>query len=407
MRSTKSVLLVTALTCLAGGCSGPTDTTPATTCPTNAGVPADVRDIERNGEGLAGTTFGAYPDRKPDWAHAATVLKLLEEVWGRSTTACTDFPKDNVKAIDAAIATLQKSIPAKDQKTSAYAANAVGLAVPEIFAYFHPEIPAEVLRMDAVFRQLGLDGHYGDWAAVAADVESLKADWAASKSAVGDRAPTCHRVGGTATILGDIEQSLANAENAVGQKDATLVETESENGALEVDVLELLFDCPPDGAKPTTGLGAACKADSDCDAGQVCDLANSGGKCAPDPANANPGAPCSTTVDCGSDSRAACATEAGDGFPGGYCAMEPCDDIQVCSPGATCVSRPFETPGCLKSCAADTDCRVAEGYVCQRFVTTPPTGFGPSDHACYFPCKDDAGCTSPLKCDVAKGKCNP
>ncbi len=111
---------------------------------------------------------------------------------------------------------------------------------------------------------------------------TAKADWAASKSAVGDRAPTCHRVGGTATILGDIEQSLANAENAVGQKDAAAVETESENGALEVDVLELLFDCPPDGVKPTTGLGASCKADSDCDAAQVCDLANSGGKCAPD-----------------------------------------------------------------------------------------------------------------------------
>src|SRR5262249_5890339 len=154
--------------------------------------------------------------------------------------------------------------------------------------------------------------------------------------------------------------------------------TESENGALEIDTLELLFDCPPDGAPPKTGLGAACSADTDCDSGDVCDKTNKGGTCAPDPVNANVGAACTTTIDCGADPRADCNTEVGDQSPGGYCSMEPCDDVQVCPPGATCVSPPHETPSCLAACKTDADCRTKEGYVCQLFPTTPPAGFGPS-----------------------------
>ena len=139
----------------------------------------------------------------------------------------------------------------------------------------------------------------------------------------------------------------------------------------------------------------------------MCDPANSRGRCAPDPSTTNVGEPCATTIDCGTDSRDACNNEAGDGYPGGYCAMEPCNDVQVCSPGATCVSLPFETPACLKSCDVDADCRTKEGYVCQLFLSTPPSGFGPTDHACAFSCLKDQNCTSPLKCDVSSGKCTP
>ena len=186
-------------------------------------------------------------------------------------------------------------------------------------------------------------------------------------------------------------------------QDVALAQAESDAGLLEVDIIELLFDCPPDGAPPSTGLGAPCASNGDCDAGQVCDLDNAGGRCAPDPATTNVGAPCTSTTDCGSYERNACNNEVGDGYPGGYCSLEPCDDVQVCPPGGTCVAVPFETPACMQSCAADSDCRVDEGYVCQLFPTTPPNGFGPSDHPCAFACSDDEECTPPLKCDVASG----
>jgi len=406
MRLDVSIALGVALLSLAAGaCSGSAGGAGA--CPPNGVVPPDLRDVERAGEGLVNTTFGSYPDRTPDWQAAASVLSLLHEVWGRTKMACPDLPADQSKAIDDAVAQLDTSVPAQDQKAAATAANAVGLAVPALFAYFGPDIPIEVVRMDASFRQVGLDAHFGDWSGVAKDTASLSADWMTSKGPVGQRAPTCHRVGGTSTVAGDIDQSLADLTNAIPAQDAATAEKVSDDGALEIDTLELLFDCPPDGAPPASGLGSKCQATTDCGMGEVCDTANAGGTCAPDPSLAAVGTPCMTTIECGTDPRSACLNAAGDGYPGGYCGMEPCDDVQVCSAGATCVSQPHETPGCFKSCTTDADCRTIEGYVCQLYPTTPPIGFGPSDHACGFPCKDDAGCTGPLLCDTATGKCKP
>jgi hypothetical protein len=369
-----------------------------------------MRDVERDGEGLVTTTFGESPGREPQWTRAAMVLGLLKTVWTRSKTA-NALPAAQVKAMDDAIAKLDLAVPAMKQKEAVIAANEVGLAVPELFDFFHPDAPKEIVRMDAVFRQLGIDAHFGDWAGVQKDFDSLKTDWNSAKAAVLARVPTCHRVGGTETVAGEIEDSLRKSQEALGPKNGAAVEQESDNGALEIDTLELLFDCSPDNAKPTEGVGSSCMMDKDCKgSGLVCDKAwgagGGAGKCAPDPSN-KIGTPCSSTTDCGTDSRSACNNESGDGYPGGYCFMEPCDDIHVCPPGATCVSIGGETPGCFKSCKVDSDCRESEGYVCNLFLTSSPDGFGPTDRACAFKCKRDEDCKSPLKCEVASGKCRP
>ena len=403
MSSFRALICATAITLLAASCSSAKNS--SSTSP--GVVPADMRDVERDGEGLVVTTFGAFPDRVPDWQRAGSVLGLLKEVWSRSKTASPHLPAPQSGSLDDAITSLDAAIAAKDQKAAAYASNQVGLAVPELFDFFHPDSPLGVVRMDAVFRQIGLDAHFGDASAAQADLASLQSDWTSTQAAVDARVPTCHRVGGTATVSGDITQSLAIFDSALQAGDLKLVEQESENGALEVDTLELLFDCPTGTAAPTKGLGSRCSTSSSCGNALVCDLTNSGGTCAPDPATAKIGTACNSTVDCGSDSRAACNTEAGDNYPGGYCGMESCKDVQVCPAGATCVSLGGETPGCFQSCVSDADCRQAEGYVCQLFSTVPPAGFGPSDHACAFACTRDADCHAPLKCDVASGKCNP
>jgi len=371
-----------------------------------------MRDVERAGEGLVSATFGTFPDRMPDWPRAAQVESILKTVWTNSKAATPGLPAAQVKMVDDAIAKLDAAIASHTQKDAAYASNAVGLAVPELFQHFNPDAPAEVVRLDAVFRQVGLDAHFGDWAAASADLMSMTADYNNSKSAISARVPTCHRVGGTATVIGEIESSLANLGPAIAAMNKQVAEAESENGALEIDTLELLFDCPPDNSKPTTGLGAACTSNATCDAGQICDLTNAGGKCAPDPSNAAIGTRCATTVDCGNDPRSACQTEAGDGYPGGYCFMEPCNDIEVCPPGGTCVAIGGESPGCFKSCTTDAECvrqpaSDKEHYVCQLFSTTPPVGFGPSNMACSFACTRDADCHTPLTCDVPSGKCKP
>jgi hypothetical protein len=44
-------------------------------------VPPDLRDVERDGEGLVNTTFGDTPTgHKADWGRAQGVLVLLEQV---------------------------------------------------------------------------------------------------------------------------------------------------------------------------------------------------------------------------------------------------------------------------------------------------------------------------------------
>ena len=370
-------------------------------------VPADMRDVERDGEGLVVTTFGGYPERLPDWTRASSVLDLLKQVWTRSKATSPGLPSAQVQVVDDAIARATSAIAARDQQGAAYAANSVGLAVPELFDFFHPNAPLGVVRMDAVFRQVGLDAHFGQLPATADDLATLKRDWASTKPAVDQKVPTCNRVGGTASVAEDIANSLMVIDRALAAGNAVGVEQESENGATEIDTLELLFDCPAGTAAPSVGLGSACTANAQCDRGQVCDTSNAGGRCAPDPATAKVGVACNSTVDCGSYSRAACNTAAGDNYPGGYCSLEPCDDVQVCPPAATCVAIGGETPACLKSCVNDADCRTAEGYICQLFVTTPPIGFGPSDHACAFACTRDSDCQRPLTCNIASGKCSP
>ncbi len=393
----------------ARGDAGPsaTDASAAAVCPRAGTVLADMRDVERDAEGVSYSAFGPYPDREADFTRATGVLSLLTQVWGRAKDRCPDLPADTVTTVDGAIATLQDTIAAQDQRGAAYAANDIHLQMAPLFAYFRPETPIEVVRMDAVFLRIGIDAWFGDWAAYADDLASLNADWAALKPTAEAKVPTCHRVAGTASVSGDMDDTLARLATAAEAMDVDTAQVESDAGLLEVDILELLFDCPPDGDAPATGLGSACATDGDCDGGLVCDAANAGGRCAPAPAVTHIGAPCTTTTDCGTYERGACNNEVGDGFPGGYCVLEPCDDVQVCPPGATCVSFPFETPGCFASCQDDADCRADAGYVCQLFPTTPPSGFGPSDHACAFPCTTDEHCTPPLICDLASGKCTP
>jgi len=381
--------------------------TGATVCPRSGVVTPTLRDVERDAEGISYAAFGEYPAREPNWARAADVRKLLGTVWDSAKAECPGLPKDAVASVDAALQTLDTAIPKQQQDVAARAGNDIHMQMGPIFQYFHPIVPLEIVRMDATFLRAGVDAHFGDWTAYEEHRTSLQTDWDALKATAMSKVPTCHRVAGTQTVVGDLDDSLGKMKAAADAKDMATAEQESDAGLLEVDILELLFDCPADAVVPKTGIGSTCNGDADCEKGEVCDLADRGGLCAPDPTTTNTGEPCATTIDCGNDPRDACNNEPGDGYPGGYCVMEPCDDVQVCSPGATCVALPFETPACLKSCSADNDCRKSEGYVCQLFPTTPPNGFGPSDHACAFACMKDEDCTQPLKCKVSTGVCTP
>lgn len=388
--------------------TGGADTGTTDLCPRDGEIPANFRDTERDAEGVSYAAFGPYPDRTPDFNRATGVLGLLETVWTAGKADCPDLDASVRSSIDGSIDTLATTIAAEDQEATGYASNDIHMQMAPLFGYFNPEAPLEILEMDALFLRIGLDGFFGDGAQYDENLALIEADWAVVKPATEERVPTCHRVAGTESVVGDIEDTIANLKAYPSASDADVAGLESDAGLLEVDILELLFDCVPDGQTPDAGLGSSCSTDDECgDVSLVCDLDNGGGTCAPDAALTNVGEPCTTTVDCGTYSRDACNSEVGDDFPGGYCIMEPCDDTAPCSPGATCVALPYEVPACFLGCAKDSDCRTDEGYVCQLFPTTPPDGFGPNDHACAFACAADSDCTSPLTCEVSSGKCIP
>jgi hypothetical protein len=372
---------------LPGADGGRTSSPPGT-------LPAELRDLEQASEDLIAVAFGQLPDRKADWSHAATLEAALKQRWSKVKANVKGLPNAAVTEIDAALVSLDSTVPAQQQKQTAEEAIAIFGVVPELFALFPSDVPTQVVHMDALGMQVAVEGHFSNFSAADAARQSLSADWTAVKAQVEARVTTCTRVQGASTVVTDFDAWLAGIDTSIAAKDALMTEQYAENVLVVVDTLELLFNCPVGNEPPAHGLGSRCAKTAECDSDQVCDSANSGGRCAPDPARVSIGKACTSSADCGNDHRVVCASEAGDGFPNGYCIMEPCDDIQLCPPGNTCVTLGAETPACFKSCMVDADCRASDGYVCQFF-----------EYACSFPCTRDADCLMPLTCNVATGKC--
>ena len=65
---------------------------PSDPCPRAGTVLADMRDVERDAEGISYAAFGPAPDHVPDFQRAAGVLSLLHQVWDRSREAAPICP---------------------------------------------------------------------------------------------------------------------------------------------------------------------------------------------------------------------------------------------------------------------------------------------------------------------------
>ena len=124
---------------------------------------------------------------------------------------------------------------------------------------------------------------------------------------------------------------------------------------------------PTDGGPIFTDGGAR-------DGGPI--LSDAGG-----PPTGSVGAGCATAADCTAIMGGTCITNLG-GFitlPGGYCSVA-CTTAATCGAGATCLTLGFGGGGqCVDTCTASTDCRTAEGYVCQALP------FGPGGRVCIPP----------------------
>jgi len=117
------------------------------------------------------------------------------------------------------------------------------------------------------------------------------------------------------------------------------------------------------------------------------------------PGNTPTGHPCSAATDCAANGGdPACLSEAGFGYPGGYCS-EFCNTMEndCASPNAICVARNVVSGQgmCVLSCATNADCPTA-GYRC--------LGVGGGRKACTPSCTADSQCQS--FCNLDKGACS-
>jgi hypothetical protein len=102
---------------------------------------------------------------------------------------------------------------------------------------------------------------------------------------------------------------------------------------------------------------------------------------------------------CGTDVNVSCNTEADDGFPGGYCSLEPCTDV-LCPVGSSCalLGPAAQDPACWRNCTTNTDCRT--NYVCADVDTRYRSGA--SHKICYLA---TFGCLTNDDCPSVKPTC--
>jgi hypothetical protein len=160
---------------------------------------------------------------------------------------------------------------------------------------------------------------------------------------------------------------------------------------------------PPDLAASTGHCQPACTG-----ANVACDPADN--QCKPDGTTTNVGTKCDTTgadPKCGSYINATCNDLTNDGFPGGYCSVEPCSTAELCPIGSSCGHLGGESNACWKNCSSDSDCcRNGErcpspDYAC--IAIDPLYTSGASRKVCYLRV---LACVTSADCPTVKPTCS-
>jgi hypothetical protein len=92
-----------------------------------------------------------------------------------------------------------------------------------------------------------------------------------------------------------------------------------------------------------------------------------------------------------------CISEAGFGFPAGYCSEHCVPGVEECAGDAVCIDLGIGTAICFDGCAIDDDC--APGYACRD------SGTGAGDLVCLAACTEDEQCPGLGQCNVTSGTC--
>jgi hypothetical protein len=172
-----------------------------------------------------------------DFAAVATDADDIASAWSsyRAQGEADGAHAADLEAMDAAVAGLRDAAAsATDPATVARAANAVSSRIDELFDLYDPIVPAEILALDYLGREVVLDAMQLDFDRASADTDTLEATWKLVRAEV-------LRSGGTMEAS-DYDASITDTRAAITAMNAEQLANEA-NVALEiVDAIEGVFE---------------------------------------------------------------------------------------------------------------------------------------------------------------------
>jgi hypothetical protein len=143
-------------------------------------------------------------------------------------------PADAVSAVDAGIADALRLAAANATAPAlARAFNVISAPMARIYAVYHPPVPADLLDLDHLGRELIVDAREADFARAGTDLDHLLARWTAFRSVV--------IASGGATQATAMDRALAAARQAIAARDSAAVEAAAVTETDVVDEIETLF----------------------------------------------------------------------------------------------------------------------------------------------------------------------
>ena len=192
-------------------------------------VPNDLQTIEAAAEDIIDLApSGGWDKIGMDVTDIANAWKSYELQAGKDGAS-----QEIQDAMTSAIMNLQTASAAKDSSATMQGSNDVSAAVVEMFALYHPKIPADIGRLDVLERQVILDVAAKDYSAAETDLAKTKSVWDEVK-------PSALEHNGK-EVAAQFEASLAAQESALTTKDDVALTTEAKDGLEIVDTLEQLY----------------------------------------------------------------------------------------------------------------------------------------------------------------------
>jgi hypothetical protein len=166
----------------------------------------------------------------------AAAAKLAASSWATYTQRATadGVPSDALAAASAAITAVNGLVSAGAPALAvARAFNVVSAPMARIYAVYKPPVPATLLDLDYLGRELHLDARAGDMRRASTNLDTLTAQWTAFRPAV--------LAAGGAAEAARLDGTLNQARSAITANNAAALEQAAMAQADAVDVIEQLF----------------------------------------------------------------------------------------------------------------------------------------------------------------------